>query len=95
MFMPWYLGSIGFLQSSIRSWMQIGIIPLLVWSLVWKGTALWHAARRNDRVWFILLLVINTVGILEIIYLLFVAKICCTATSARSVKANRKRTRRR
>ncbi|KKS89418.1 MAG: hypothetical protein UV63_C0019G0046 [Microgenomates group bacterium GW2011_GWC1_43_11] len=93
MFMPWYLGSIGFLQSSIRSWMQIGIIPLLVWSLVWKGTALWHAARRNDRVWFAMLLIINTVGILEIVYLLFVVRLfaCSARLPARKYVSKRKR----
>lgn len=47
---------------------------ILAWSLVWKGLALWHAARRGEEWWFIALLVINTLGILEIIYLFFFAK---------------------
>lgn len=50
-------------------------IVLLAWAMVWKGLALWHAGRRGEKVWFIILLVINTVGILEIIYLFAVAKI--------------------
>ncbi len=45
------------------------IVLVLVWSLVWKGMALWHAARNSQRNWFIVLLVINTLGILEIVYL--------------------------
>lgn len=49
-------------------------IPLLVWTLLWKGLALWHAAHRNEQWWFIAILLINTAGILEIIYLFFVAK---------------------
>ncbi len=41
----------------------------VLWNLFWKGLALWHAARKNQEWWFIILLVVNTVGILEIIYL--------------------------
>jgi len=40
-----------------------------IWSLVWKGFALWKSSRRNQLVWFIVLLVINTAGILEILYI--------------------------
>lgn len=48
-----------------------GVIPLLiVWSVVWKGLAVWVAARRNQPIWAIILLLFNTAGILEIIYLL-------------------------
>ncbi len=54
-------------------------IPLMVlfvlWSLVLKGLALWHAARRGEPLWFVLLLLINTMGILELVYLFFVAKL--------------------
>jgi len=48
---------------------------LLIWSLAWKGLALWEAARREDKAWFVILLIVNTAGILEIIYLFAVAKI--------------------
>lgn len=44
---------------------------ILIWSLAWKGTALWKASRNNQNIWFICLFIINTVGILEIIYILF------------------------
>ena len=47
---------------------------LIVWSLIWKGIALWKAARNNEKYWYVALLVINTVGILEIIYILFFDK---------------------
>ncbi|PIZ93934.1 MAG: hypothetical protein CO029_05000 [Candidatus Magasanikbacteria bacterium CG_4_9_14_0_2_um_filter_41_10] len=42
---------------------------VMIWSLVWKAFALWKAARRGDSVWFAVLLVLNTVGIAEILYL--------------------------
>lgn len=51
------------------------VLLLAVWSLVWKGLALWHSGRRGDVRWFIFLLLINTVGILEIIYLFGVIKL--------------------
>lgn len=47
----------------------------LLWAIAIKGYALWHAAKRNEKWWFIALLVINTFGILEIVYLIFFAKV--------------------
>jgi methionyl-tRNA synthetase len=44
---------------------------LVIWSLIWKALALWHSARNNQLAWYIMLIFINTAGILEIIYLLF------------------------
>lgn len=49
-------------------------IVLLVWSLVWKGMALWRAAHEDSKPWFVALLIINTVGILEILYLYVFSK---------------------
>ncbi len=46
----------------------------LVWMMVWKGLALWRAVERQEKGWFIVMLVVNTLGLLEIIYLFFVAK---------------------
>jgi len=50
------------------------LILLMVWSLTWKGFALWKAAKLSQRNWFIVLLVLNTLGILEIFYIFLVAK---------------------
>jgi uncharacterized protein DUF5652 len=51
------------------------LILLVLWSVFWKGLALWHSARRSQPWWFVIMLVVNTVGILEIIYLFAVAKL--------------------
>lgn len=51
------------------------LLLLAVWSIFWKGLALWHSARQEQPWWFVILLVVNTLGILEIIYLFGVAKI--------------------
>jgi len=53
---------------------MIGISPVLlviiiVWSLIWKAIALWKSARKKHLVWFIVLLIVNTLGILEILYI--------------------------
>ncbi len=42
---------------------------ILVWSLYWKGLALWKSARAGSRNWFIALLLIQTIGILDILYI--------------------------
>lgn len=66
---------------TFRLWMGLPhwsllILPLLlVWTLFWKGLALWHSAQRKDAWWFVALLVINTLGILEIVYLFVFAKL--------------------
>lgn len=51
------------------------IVLVVLWSLFWKGLALWHAARRGQYWWFVIMLVVNTAGILEIIYLFGIAKL--------------------
>jgi len=47
---------------------------ILLWTLPWKGLALWKAARNEHKWWFIALLVLNTMAILEIIYIFFFSK---------------------
>lgn len=51
------------------------LLAILTWSLVWKGLALWKSAQKNHKVWFILLLIFNTIGLLEIAYIFFLYKI--------------------
>jgi len=45
------------------------LIVLYIWSLAAKGFALWRAANLGQRNWFIAILVLNTIGIVELIYL--------------------------
>ncbi len=42
---------------------------MAVWTIPWKGFALWKSARKGDKYWFVVLLLINTAAILEILYL--------------------------
>jgi len=50
-------------------WMPWLILLALVWTLPWKGVALWKSARNGHTVWFVVLLIVNTLAILEIIYI--------------------------
>lgn len=50
------------------------MVALAIWTLPWKGVALWKAAKRQDMIWFVALLILNTVAILEIFYIFFIAK---------------------
>lgn len=49
-------------------------LPILIWTLVWKGAALWKAATKRQLIWFILLLTVNTLGLFEIIYIFFLSR---------------------
>ncbi|OGZ67398.1 MAG: hypothetical protein A3C58_03680 [Candidatus Staskawiczbacteria bacterium RIFCSPHIGHO2_02_FULL_34_10] len=53
---------------------QVIFMLLVMWSLIWKGIALWRSSQNGQRNWFIVLLVINTFGILEIIYIFYFSK---------------------
>ena len=47
------------------------ILVVVLWTIILKGYALWHSARNSQKWWFIVLLVVNTLGILEIVYLIW------------------------
>jgi hypothetical protein len=55
----------------INPWLMLLIV---LWTIPWKGIALWKSARLSHKWWFIILLIVNTVGILEIIYIFLVAR---------------------
>lgn len=55
---------------NISSTMMTVLAILVIWELLWKGLALWRAAKQDSKRWFILILIINSVGILPIMYLL-------------------------
>lgn len=57
----------------IRS-IGIFLVPLVIWEIFWKGWALWRAAKNNAKVWFVVLLVLNTIGILDILYIFVFGK---------------------
>lgn len=52
----------------------IALVIVSIWSLVWTMFAAWIAAKKNSKIWFIILLMLNTAGILEILYIFILSK---------------------
>ncbi|MCR4275713.1 MAG: DUF5652 family protein [Candidatus Wolfebacteria bacterium] len=50
------------------------ILLAVLWVLPWKGVALWKAAKNNEKWWFVAILVVNTMALLEILYIFFFSK---------------------
>jgi len=54
---------------------QIVLMSVLAaWTLAWKGASLWHAAKDDSRPWFVVLLLSNTVGVLDAFYIFRVSR---------------------
>ncbi len=71
---------------------QLGIpllllVAIIIWEGVWKLVAMWKSAKNNSTAWFIILAIVNTVGILPILYI-FIFSRCC-----KSQKKNKKKKR--
>ncbi len=66
------------------------ILAITIWTVFWKGLALWKSARDGNKYWFLVILIFNTSGFLEIIYLLLkrykVIKPMSKTTSLAAVK---------
>jgi hypothetical protein len=54
----------------INTTWEVLLVIDVIWELVWKGLALWKAGKNNQKVWYVAILIINSVGLLPIIYLL-------------------------
>ncbi len=46
------------------------LIPFMILDLILRGISLWRSAKKGQNVWFIALLVVNSMGILPLIYLI-------------------------
>ncbi len=67
------------------------MLVILIWSLIWKGIALWKSARKSHKLWFIILLILNTVGILEILYIYVFSKMDWNKKQDNKLKKKRKK----
>jgi hypothetical protein len=45
------------------------VLIAIIWTVPWKAIALWKAARSDNKKWFIVLFLVNTMAILEILYI--------------------------
>jgi len=50
------------------------ILLIAAWIIPWKAVALWRAARKTQKWWFIALLVVNTLAVLPILYIFIFSK---------------------
>jgi hypothetical protein len=50
------------------------ITLIVLWTFPWKGVALWKSARLQQKWWFIALLLFQTLGLLEILYIFVFSK---------------------
>jgi len=55
----------------LTSWL---VFLAIAWTLPWKGIALWKAAGNKHLWWFVALFLLNTLAILEIIYIFAFSK---------------------
>lgn len=53
---------------------NIFIMVLVIWEIVWKGLALWFASKNNQKIWYVAILLINSIGIIPLVYLVFFRK---------------------
>jgi hypothetical protein len=56
------------------AWFGPLVILAVIWTFIWKGMALWKAGRNASKGWFVVLLLVNTVGILDLLYVLVFSK---------------------
>jgi hypothetical protein len=62
---------------------SVAVLAIVAWTIFWKGWSLWIAARKGEFWWFIAMLVVNTFGILEIIYIFVIKKMKFNFTTKR------------
>ena len=51
--------------------MLLGLLVIVMWVVIWKGLGLWFSAQNKQKNWFIAMLILNTLGLLPIIYLIW------------------------
>ncbi|MEK6918565.1 MAG: DUF5652 family protein [Nanoarchaeota archaeon] len=71
--------------ASIPQWI---IVLVAAWSIAWKGFAMWRASKNNSPYWFVALLIFNTMGILEILYLFLFSKINLNKSEVKRVRSS-------
>src|SRR3989344_5625160 len=73
-FLEWLM-ALDIMNNSLLNLPQWLLVVVIAWTLVWKGFALWRAAKLSHKIWLVIILVINTLGILEILYLFLFSKL--------------------
>ncbi|HLC70451.1 MAG TPA: DUF5652 family protein [Candidatus Nanoarchaeia archaeon] len=75
-------------------WFITALIVVSLWNLIWKGLGLWYAGKHQQKGWFIAMLIIDLVGLLPIIYLVWFKPQEKLEEEAKSVSVRKKSSRR-
>lgn len=67
------------------------IVFVLIWQIVWMGIALWISAREKHIIWFVVFLLIHTLGILDILYIFWFSRIGFKKKSKNNKKSIRRK----
>ena len=62
------------------------LVVIVAWSLIWKLLGMWKSARKGSVIWFIILALFNTVGVLPILYIFIFSKIKFSKPVAKTKK---------
>ena len=54
--------------------MKIVLILLAILAVPWKIYAVWLACKHNHKKWFVALVLLNTLAVLEIFYIFYILK---------------------
>ena len=66
----------------------IFLVIVALWSLIWKGLALWKSSRKGSWVWFVIMLILNDLGIIEILYIFIFSKLNPNRNSKKKARKN-------
>lgn len=69
---------------------MVVFIILVIWTIIWKGLALWKSARKSHKAWFVILLIVNTLGILEIMYVFWFSELGAKLNKGKAKKKGRR-----
>lgn len=84
---PGYFNSVFPFRSFFWPW----ILIVLAAEIILKGMALYRSARNGQKYWFVALLIINTIGILPLIYLIWFDKRQAQVKSQASASRSKRR----
>jgi uncharacterized membrane protein len=67
------------------------LVVVSIIELILKGFAMWKACKKNSMAWFWIILILNTAGILPLIYLLVTWKLDQKKPNKKTKKRKKKR----
>lgn len=56
--------------ATLPTFVLVLLVILALFELAMKGLALWKSGRNGHKAWFIAILLLNTAGILPLVYML-------------------------